>query len=311
MNLAKNAIIKDASCADIDADELAEFLLLTKEQPSREDLGLQKCKNLYRGRRKRRACRKANKARKLAANKGRVIARSYDLFLSEGYAASISREPAARGKNILAALDVDNDGHLETAYSRKISRATYRINFFIGEQIVPVDVPPIRDISFGTFEERSSGLIVLTKNGEIYQVSLPSLDVSIREVDANGDRLLKSVNAASIGVSLGDAPSVCTEFPNIGNGFLWKPVSESTGKLVVLLPNSYRKRISSVRVMLGERNLESLTFAGDTHNGARPHYRSFTKSGRSFADGSYVVVNMKNDGVHCFGPLEDTSQRAE
>ena len=72
-------------------------------------------------------------------------------------------------------------------------------------------------------------------------------------------------------------------------GFLWKPVSESNGRLVVLLPGSLRGRVSGCSIS-GSFGSETGSFAGDTHNGRRPHYR-FSKPGRSY--GSNITVTAR------------------
>jgi hypothetical protein len=72
-------------------------------------------------------------------------------------------------------------------------------------------------------------------------------------------------------------------------GFLWKPKSESNGKLVVLLPGSLRGKVSGASIS-GSFGSENGSFAGDTHNGRRPHYR-FSKSGGSY--GSNIRVTAR------------------
>ncbi len=64
--------------------------------------------------------------------------------------------------------------------------------------------------------------------------------------------------------------------PGVGSGeFLWKPISESDGNLVILLPSRFRGAdVSAVDVLdSGGKVLERGRFVGDTHNGNRAHYR--------------------------------------
>lgn len=77
-------------------------------------------------------------------------------------------------------------------------------------------------------------------------------------------------------------------------GFLWKPESESNGKLVVLLPASLRGKVSSCTIS-GSFGSENGSFAGDTHNGNRPHYR-FSKHGSQYGTGITVSAKL-NDGA--------------
>ena len=77
-------------------------------------------------------------------------------------------------------------------------------------------------------------------------------------------------------------------------GFLWKPVSEGDGKLVILLPGSLRGRVSGCSIS-GSFGSENGRFTGDTHNGNRPHYR-FSRPGASY--GSNITVTARTtDGT--------------
>lgn len=82
--------------------------------------------------------------------------------------------------------------------------------------------------------------------------------------------------------------------PGRGGGFIWKPVSEGDGKLVVLLPSSYRKQVADCYI--ADKNgklIESGRFTGDTHNGARPHYR-FSMRGSGYGNDIYVVAELRS-----------------
>jgi hypothetical protein len=91
-------------------------------------------------------------------------------------------------------------------------------------------------------------------------------------------------------------------------GFLWKPRSESNGNLVVLLPNALRGQVVSGAIHSDDSRsaatmIEAGVFAGDDHNGARPHYR-FSQSGAAYgadvwfiaetADGQALAYNIPN-----------------
>ena len=76
-------------------------------------------------------------------------------------------------------------------------------------------------------------------------------------------------------------------------GFLWKPISESNGRLVILLPNEFRGRVRGVAIHAGDppnagNKIEDGTFAGDTHNGRRPHFR-FSRSGGGYGQNIFAV----------------------
>ncbi len=87
-------------------------------------------------------------------------------------------------------------------------------------------------------------------------------------------------------------PSVFTR------GCLWKPVSESNGKLIVLVNTGFRKHIHSLKIFRNTTNefLEDGTFATDTANGCRPHYR-FTKPGSQYGSDIRVELNLLNGVV--------------
>ena len=76
------------------------------------------------------------------------------------------------------------------------------------------------------------------------------------------------------------------------NTFLWKPVSESNGNLVILLPAIYRGRVQSTTIS-GSFGSETGRFHTDTHNGFRPHFR-FSRPGAAY--GSNITVQALYDG---------------
>jgi len=91
--------------------------------------------------------------------------------------------------------------------------------------------------------------------------------------------------------------------PGRKGGFVWKPVSESDGKLVVLLPTSYKGNVSMCYITDANGGfIESGRFVGDTHNGNRPHFR-FSKPGAQYGNNLYIVA-VNNDGSlhHWFIP---------
>jgi hypothetical protein len=75
-----------------------------------------------------------------------------------------------------------------------------------------------------------------------------------------------------------------------GGGFLWKPVSDSNGNLVVILPSQYNGKVSSVSVN-GERG----SFSGIA-NGNRTHWR-FSKPGAAYGSNARVVATTSGGNV--------------
>jgi hypothetical protein len=95
-----------------------------------------------------------------------------------------------------------------------------------------------------------------------------------------------------------------------GGGFLWKPVSDKNGDLVVLLPKKLTGKIDEVRVLSadGKRTLETGRYSG-VGNGNREHFR-FSQPGTSYPDGSIVLIQL-NDGTTRHMKIKETSKRVE
>lgn len=94
-----------------------------------------------------------------------------------------------------------------------------------------------------------------------------------------------------------------------GGGFLWKPVSESTRKLVVLLPPQYTGHVRGVYIANSKRAaMETGAYTG-VHNGGREHFR-FSKPGAGYGSGIYAVAVLKAGGsIHW--PIPNGSARTQ
>jgi hypothetical protein len=97
---------------------------------------------------------------------------------------------------------------------------------------------------------------------------------------------------------------------DIPAGFLWKPISDSNGKLVVLLPSGLTSSVHAVGIASpnGGSVIEKGQFGG-IGNGARTHFR-FSKPGGQYPDGTEVQV-IFTDGSQIRIPIAETSQRVE
>lgn len=93
-----------------------------------------------------------------------------------------------------------------------------------------------------------------------------------------------------------------------GSGeFLWKPVSESNGKLVILTPSAFTGKVVGVTLQTASgRIIEQGQFKG-VANGGREHFR-FSKDGGSYPDGIVVVIKLK-DGTAQRVVIKETSAR--
>ena len=91
-------------------------------------------------------------------------------------------------------------------------------------------------------------------------------------------------------------------------GFVWKPASESDGRLVILLPSELTGKAIDVSIISpnGKDLIATGRFSG-VANGFRQHYR-FDSSGGAFPDGSKVLVQL-NNGTNFTVSISETSQR--
>lgn len=91
------------------------------------------------------------------------------------------------------------------------------------------------------------------------------------------------------------------------DGFLFKPISDTQGKLVVLLPKEFTGKISKVvlRDMTG-KELESGQSGGVGNNG-REHFR-YNKPGGSYPPNIFVEVQLTGGGVKTYS-IADPSKR--
>lgn len=133
-------------------------------------------------------------------------------------------------------------------------------------------------------------------------------------LDAASDAQAAANSAASSASSAASSGSTSSSAPSsaptsIGGGFLWKPVSEGDGNLVVLLPASLRGRVGGVAITKGGGVVERGRFAGDTHNGGRPHFR-FSQPGAAYGTGLTVVATLTSGGTQSWG-IPNGGQRVE
>ena len=108
---------------------------------------------------------------------------------------------------------------------------------------------------------------------------------------ANAPLLL---TALLLGASLFAAAPVAAGSPN----FLWKPASESDGKLVVLFPSSLREKdVQGIEIRTADGRVDRPRSTSQTGaNGDRIHAR-FSGSGASYGNDARVVMIMKDGGT--------------
>jgi hypothetical protein len=91
------------------------------------------------------------------------------------------------------------------------------------------------------------------------------------------------------------------------NGFLWKPQSENTGDLVVLLPNKFQKPFDTVTAERKDGKRDRGRFNGFA-NGNRQHW-FFPRPGGKYKNNSNVIA--KETGNVCTWKIGKSNQRNE
>lgn len=115
------------------------------------------------------------------------------------------------------------------------------------------------------------------------------------------------------GEGSGDNTEVRTSGDGIG-GFLWKPVSEGDGKLVILFPTDISPTVVSGEVHRSfppkaSTLMEAGNLAYRSANGNRAHFR-FTRSGGAYGNNVYAVAVMP-DGRKIGFPIPTGAARID
>ncbi|MEN9845786.1 MAG: hypothetical protein RIS36_933 [Pseudomonadota bacterium] len=137
---------------------------------------------------------------------------------------------------------------------------------------------------------------LLLSGGMVEKFNNGSLKATIRSVEEAMDQ------------KIGTIPGQHSESGESG-GFLYKPVSDNTGKLVVLMPSKLAGMISGVKIYDPAGNLlESGRHTGNG-NGGRDHYR-FKKTGAAYPDGLVVEATLTTGDTVRYR-IGETSRRTE
>lgn len=94
-----------------------------------------------------------------------------------------------------------------------------------------------------------------------------------------------------------------------GNGFLYKPISEGNGNLVILLPSKMAGNIESVELLNSRGNALEQGDSFDLYDDGRPVFR-FNKVGADYPDNLTVRINLESGGSSDYF-IEDSSLRWE
>ena len=94
-----------------------------------------------------------------------------------------------------------------------------------------------------------------------------------------------------------------------GSGFLWKPISDSDGKLAVLLPQELTGKVSGVKILSPSGEAVATGRNTGVGNGDREHFR-FDRQGGAFPDGAIVEITLTSGETRRV-EINETSSRVE
>jgi hypothetical protein len=92
-----------------------------------------------------------------------------------------------------------------------------------------------------------------------------------------------------------------------GDGFLYKPVSESNGNLVILLPSSMQGSVASINLLDGAGNSLETGQSYGPYDDGRPLFR-FGRTGAAYPDNLTVQVNLSSGDVKEY-TIPDSAKR--
>jgi len=148
-------------------------------------------------------------------------------------------------------------------------------------------------------------------------IAIEQLDVALQSARALLERMDAGEDVGNMpGISsdmaqgaLGSGRMVTPNGTNIDGpgGFLWKPISESDGKLVVLLPANLAYQVADVILRDSDGNEIDRGRQAGYHNEGREHFR-FSKSGRGYPDGVRVEVRFHDGSTRSY-LIPDPSKR--
>lgn len=208
-----------------------------------------------------------------------------------------------------AAADTYRTGHPDDLNMFKVSDRLMR-QYVRESKLSQADYRSIRDDAFGRAQldsDRTRLSAVKSEGSKDGDTPLRAVSTAVKKIETNeaatsGEIAQFRAHEAEIsrakfkdrkaGSVLQPGTAVSTISGAAPAGFLWKPVSEKNGNLVVLLPPELTGRAAGVTVHSPDGNsvLARGSYSG-IGNGAREHYR-FGKPGGSFPDGAVVTISL-------------------
>ncbi len=212
----------------------------------------------------------------------------------------------AFGRNVAGVLvaDTNGDGTKEIGYYRLRGGKGKAIFFYRDSAEVTFRVLPFAAASIGTFVAgtgNADGLFLKLKRDDQFLRYAVLTDLTAPTSIALDDT--ESLQEGSGAVSPTPSQSQETECtvhhdPLDGNeGFLWKPISDTKGTAVTLMPQSLRVRNGTVKLVKGGTVLDTLSFKGIA-NGNRQHWLSKLRA--SALPKSVTLMATNTEGVHCW-----------
>ena len=125
------------------------------------------------------------------------------------------------------------------------------------------------------------------------------IDQAIAQAQAEEQQQQESSSSNDSSSGSSSTASASSSSGGGSGGFLWKPISEGDGNLVVLLPSSLRGRVNGASIERGGSTVERGRFTGDTHNGNRPHYR-FSRPGAAYGSGLTLRAFLSGGGTQAW-----------
>lgn len=247
------------------------------------------------------------------------------MFNAAGGAASLLGQPAdqvadnpllARARpmveavaSVLANADPDVARQLTTVMLNSLAgaRTPEELNQSLNSLINTIGLSP-RDLAAGLVSLKQSGKITDEQFEQMIQALMQQTagqNAKLNESIANGAAPAQAAPPAAPAAGAADhGPSIKVDGPG---GFLWKPVSDSDGRLAVLAPPSLAGRVASCVVKDTDGNvIERGRFTGNG-NGDRDHFR-FTRQGSAYPAGCTVEFQLK-DGTTKSYTIKDPAMR--
>jgi hypothetical protein len=299
LNLA--AGLERLICADLNGDGIDEFI----GQKSVKTESKNKIKRPARKKKKK----KGKKPKKQPAKSGE---KAYFYIWDLSGSKTLDLQFGSGVKGIFAA-DTDGDGIKEFGYQREsASEVKTELVFYSAGAEKIITVPEYLDVSFNDFSNSSGvpdGFVLKAKAENIF-LKFNSLNdpANYQEIYIpRADTVISTKAATTVGpvVSKETECEVDVEPHDGGEGFLWKPVSDTTGTVAVLLPSSMR--LTKVRIIKNNVIIENLSYGGNG-NGNRDHWRSGRRY-NTFDDN--VTVIGTGGGVNYCWLIPDPSKRID